>query len=36
VPECVRRYQLVDPGHVGSRMARAIELARVVRGLTRF
>jgi hypothetical protein len=28
VPECVRRYPLVDPGHVGSRMAGAIELAR--------
>src|SRR5258708_21868967 len=28
VPECVRRYPLVDPGHVGSRMAGAMELAR--------
>src|SRR5712692_3571505 len=28
VPECVRRYPLVDPGHVGSRMTGAIELAR--------
>src|SRR5260370_29738031 len=27
VPECVRRYPLVDPGHVGSRMTGAIELA---------
>src|SRR5438034_6612774 len=28
VSECVRRYPLVDPGHVGSRMAGATELAR--------